>query len=674
MAGGRVSALDRLVDALTAHGSRVNPNRRAAQCPAHDDRNASLSIGRRTTDPPGLLLKCHKGCTAEDITAALGLTMADLFDEPAQRARSQREVVATYDYVDEQGAVLFQVCRFEPKTFRQRRPDGAGGWTWGLGRARRVLYRLPAVLAAAAAGATVYVVEGEKDVAAVEKAGAVATCNPMGAGKWHDGYTAALRGARVVVVRDRDDAGSAHAAAVLDSLRAAGIDATLAEPAAGKDTAEHLAAGHTLDQLVTVPDTDVPGLRTLRLTRASDITIRPVRWLWSGRIALGTLALLGGREGIGKSTVAYSLAADITRGRLPGAYQDQARPVIVAATEDSWEHTIVPRLMAAGADLELVYRVDVTTATGVHSGLSLPRDLTAMRDAIEHLKAALVLLDPLMSRLDTKLDTHKDAEVRIALEPLVQLADTTDTAILGLIHVNKSMSTDPLTTLMASRAFAAVARGVLFAMADPDDDTTRLLGQPKNNLGRTDLPTLTFRIDSTHVADTTDGPVYTGRIHWLGESERSIREVLEAAGETADSRSAVAEAGAWLHDFLTSVGGTSESSRIKEEGRREGHSQDALKRARARLKIRSEASGFPRRTYWSLPTSHEPANQSEQHSRSNPGESAPTALTALTAPTQPQSVQSVQSEQTPRARADCPRCGWPLDSTGHAQNCTKGAA
>jgi hypothetical protein len=201
--------------------------------------------------------------------------------------------------------------------------------------------------------------------------------------------------------------------------------------------------------------------RQVKLTPASSIVVRPVRWLWANRLALGTLALLGGREGIGKSSVGYTLTADVTRGRLQGEHYGRPRAVIVAATEDPWEHTIVPRLMAAGADLDRVYRVDVTTALGVDTGLSLPRDLRDLEDAVVQVGAALILLDPLMSRLDTKLDSHKDAEVRVALEPLTALANRTGAAILGLIHVNKSMSTDPLTTLMASRAFAAVARAVL---------------------------------------------------------------------------------------------------------------------------------------------------------------------------------------------------------------------
>jgi hypothetical protein len=189
------------------------------------------------------------------------------------------------------------------------------------------------------------------------------------------------------------------------------------------------------------------------------------------------------------------------------------------------------------------------------------------------------------------------------------------------------MSTDPLTTLMASRAFAAVARAVLFVMTDPDDEELRLLGQPKNNLGRTDLPTLTFRIESAHVADTDEGPVWTGRVAWVGEGEGSIREALEAAGETPDARSATRDAAAWLEDHLTHLGGTDDSASIKRKGAEAGHSQDALKRARRRIKASIESSGFPRRTFWSLPGS-----QSEQHSRSSHGEIAPTALTAPTGP------------------------------------------
>lgn len=455
----------------------------------------------------------------------------------------------------------------------------------------------------------------------------------------------------------------------------------------------------------TDPATDEPPaaplLREVRLTPASSITVRPVHWLWKDRIALGTLALLGGREGIGKSMVGYTLAADVTCGRLPGERQNQPKSVIVAATEDSWEHTIVPRLIAAGADLDRVFRVDVTTLEGVHTGLSLPRDLAQLRDAVQQVDAALILLDPLMSRLDTKLDSHKDAEVRVALEPLVKLADDTGVAVLGLIHVNKTASTDPLTMLMASRAFAAVARAVLFMMLDPDDETIHLLGEPKNNLGRIDLPTLTFAIDSVHVADTDEGPVWTGRVNWLGEREQTIREALEASGETAETRSATSEATDWLQDHLTSQGGTDESVSIKVAGRRAGHSERTLKRAMQRLKVTVSSEGFPRKTYWTLrDTAAERFNDVLDTSRANAGPTGPTEMAPL-GPTEASRARArgepkpwpncggethkaglAEREKTPdhsgansgaphaRTReADCPRCGHGLDTVGHEINC-----
>lgn len=348
-------------------------------------------------------------------------------------------------------------------------------------------------------------------------------------------------------------------------------------------------------------DVDPPHARTVVLTSASSIKVRPVRWLWQDRVPLGSLALIGGREGIGKSTLAYTLAAQLTAGTLPGRCHGQPRAVIVAATEDSWAHTIVPRLMAAGADLERIYRVDVSTPEGAETTLVLPRDLADLEATVRAVDAALILLDPLMSRLEVNLDSHKDGEVRQALEPLVRVADRTGAAVLGLIHVNKSTSGDPLTLLMGSRAFAAVSRAVLFVVRDPEDDSIRLLGQEKNNLGRPDLPTLTFRIDSAVVAETDDGPVVTGRVHWLGETVRTIREALEATVETSEGRTATGEATMWLEDHLTSQGGTDDSASIKAAGAKAGHSKDSLLRALKRLHGATDSQGFPRRTYWTLP-------------------------------------------------------------------------
>ena len=220
-------------------------------CPVHEDSSPSLTVSEG--DDGRVLLHCHAGCDTADILARLELTAGDLF-EPTGNGNGRREIVATYDYTDSAGQLLFQVVRFAPKDFRQLRPDGRGGWEWRLGDVERVLYRLPKVLAAVKTGTPVYVVEGEKDVHALEKAGFTATCNSGGAGKWQSSYSDVLRGAPVVVIADRDEPGLEHAREVAKSLSgiAATVEVKCSGEGMGKDAAEHLAAGRGAEEFVAV--------------------------------------------------------------------------------------------------------------------------------------------------------------------------------------------------------------------------------------------------------------------------------------------------------------------------------------------------------------------------------------------------------------------------------------
>lgn len=344
----------------------------------------------------------------------------------------------------------------------------------------------------------------------------------------------------------------------------------------------------------------VDVFRRLTLTAASDIAPRPVYWTWDKRLAQGTLGLLAGREGLGKSTLGYWIAARISRGQLPGIHHGAPKGVLIVATEDSWEHTVVPRLMAAEADLTKIYRVEMVTIDNVHSTLCLPKDLQLVESAATEVEAALLLLDPLMSRLDSELDTHRDGEVRQALEPLVAIADKTGMAILGLIHHNKSGSSDPLQLVMGSKAFTAVARSVHTVIPDPDDEERRMFGTPKNNLGRTGLPTLTFTIAS-HAIDTSEGTAWTGRVEWGEEISDTIEETMRRAVDSADDRGATGEAADWLADYMQSKGGTVHSGEAKAAGKTEGHSLSSIDRARKKLKLTIASQGMPRRTWWSSP-------------------------------------------------------------------------
>lgn len=179
--------------------------------------------------------------------------LRDSKPQRAARGASAFRIVATYDYTDEAGTLLYQVVRLEPKDFRQRRPDGAGGWTWKLEGVKPVLYRLPELLAAVAAEDPVYVAEGEKDADALHRAGCVATCNSGGAGKWRPHLAEHLRGVSDVrIIADRDEPGYRHAGQVAASLRSVGAGVRVFEGAQGKDVSDHLGAGRSLEELVEI--------------------------------------------------------------------------------------------------------------------------------------------------------------------------------------------------------------------------------------------------------------------------------------------------------------------------------------------------------------------------------------------------------------------------------------
>jgi putative DNA primase/helicase len=249
-----MTALDRLEAALTAHG--CDPRRRGehleSRCPAHEDRKPSLSISVGRDDR--VLVKCHTGCQLDEILAALGMARRDLFE--AVERPDRPTILHAYNYRDKVGQLVYQTVRYEPKDFRQRRPDGQGGWIWDLRGVERVPYRLPELLAAVAAGETIFVCEGEKDVEAVRRCGAPATCNVGGAKKWRPEYNHYFHGADVVIVADRDDAGRAHARQVAGSLRGVAAQVRIVEATQGKDVSDHLAAGRTLEDLVLAEEPD----------------------------------------------------------------------------------------------------------------------------------------------------------------------------------------------------------------------------------------------------------------------------------------------------------------------------------------------------------------------------------------------------------------------------------
>jgi 5S rRNA maturation endonuclease (ribonuclease M5) len=179
--------------------------------------------------------------------------------EAKSGATMRDDIEAMYDYKDERGTLLFQVVRKSGKRFLQRRPDG-DGWIWQTSGIRRVLFRLPELTADTTK--PVYIVEGERDVETLERAGYLATTNPGGAGKWHfvaEMARQTLAGRDVVVIADADGPGREHAKAVADSLTGHASSVRVVEPVSAKDVTDYLEAGGNLDELLYQPPKPSPA-------------------------------------------------------------------------------------------------------------------------------------------------------------------------------------------------------------------------------------------------------------------------------------------------------------------------------------------------------------------------------------------------------------------------------
>ncbi|WP_051866254.1 toprim domain-containing protein [Streptosporangium roseum] len=274
MSSAFAHVLERLYE-VTGYVPRGSATERSARCPAHDDRQPSLSVGVKQDGV--VVVKCHGGpqCPTEDIVTALGLPMSALWPAELQGKTKRRDnadrwmpcghdKVAEYLYRDEHGVVLYGVARCALKGngcqgFRQWRPDptNRSGRRWSLREdgelaVRLVPYRLPEVLAAIASEQVVMICEGEKDVETLSAHRAAATCNPMGAGKWLPEFAQYFHGADVSIVADRDAAGRKHAEAVVANLLPVARSIYVVQAAHGKDAADHLAAGATLGDFITV--------------------------------------------------------------------------------------------------------------------------------------------------------------------------------------------------------------------------------------------------------------------------------------------------------------------------------------------------------------------------------------------------------------------------------------
>ena len=318
------------------------------------------------------------------------------------------------------------------------------------------------------------------------------------------------------------------------------------------------------------------------LTRAADISPRPVRWQWYPYLPAGQISLIGGRGGGGKGLVCASIAAAVSRG---GGWPDgidsaPAGRVLWRETEDPLAEVIVPRLIAADADLE---KIDLATRAEFES-------LDLRRHVLEN-DLRLIVLSPMLSFLPKLRNKDDELHVRGVLENLLAQVQETDCAIVGICHTNKKADLDAIERILGSVAFTNFVRSVMLMAPDRDMEGTYRFVHAKHNL-------------SVRGGDLLYRPAHVGqeprsqyvRLEWSRPAsnvdiDAVFDRVRKSARQTADD---------WLVSYLREHG-ENPAADVLAAAESAGHSRPAVEKARARNdNIRVERKGFPGKPHWAL--------------------------------------------------------------------------
>ena len=357
---------------------------------------------------------------------------------------------------------------------------------------------------------------------------------------------------------------------------------------------------------------------------ADQVEPSSVSWLWAGLIPLGTLSIVAGSPGWGKSTLALGLCARATRGQLPGALEGEPVSVAYVSAEDSLAHTLVPRLQAAGADLARCHLFEHVAKNGRHGdeqtpSIRIPDDLPLIASWIADTDARVLVLDPVVAMISGALNTHKDADTRRALAPLMHLADERQMAVLTVLHLNKSVEQDALSRISGSVGFGGAARSVLLFAGDPEDPegengSRRVLAHVKCNLGVRQR-SLSYTIEPRTI-DGSSGPIETSIVVRQGYAEQSAND-LTGGPTSASAATARIEAEDFLRVELAD--GPVLSTELTRRADDLAISERTLKRAKNALKVRSRKT----QTGW---TCELPAETVKSANRSPSGPLGPLGL------------------------------------------------
>jgi AAA domain len=355
-------------------------------------------------------------------------------------------------------------------------------------------------------------------------------------------------------------------------------------------------------------DTKAPDA-ALGSTTASEFSIRAIRWFWPARFALGKLGLIGGLPDKGKGLISADIIARCTTGADWPCNEGQAPQgdVIWFTAEDDIEDTVIPRLVAAGADLKRVHIVGMTKNANETRMFNLATDLPLLEQKLEQIgDVVLVIIDPVSAYLGVgKINNSSTTDVRGVLAPLTKLAEEKRLAIIGIMHFNKKADvSNAMLRIADSLAYVAAARHVYVVVDDAENEKARLFVKAKNNLAA-DKHALRFMVGLRKVGNDPDSKEEIWAPHVIWDSthvEVTATEAMEAADGGGARRAAQREAEEFLKSKLAR--GPLSKEEIEEEAEALDISvSGALKRAKKKLQIKTwkEKGKVDGKWFWELP-------------------------------------------------------------------------
>lgn len=404
-------------------------------------------------------------------------------------------------------------------------------------------------------------------------------------------------------------------------------------------------------------------MRQPRVTPASTITPRKMRWFLKDQIPFNTLSTFAGKGGESKSTQALNVAAQGSRGELDGDIDGPVNTLIVSV-EDDWQTIVVPRLMAAGADLGRILKFDVETyvedtGESFETKAVLPLDVTQLRNAIIENDVRLVIFDPAASFIDG--DPNKVIDVRRAFEPISKLAQDLDLAVILIAHFGKGAGSVG-DKLSGSHAWRDLTRSY-WAFATDEETGKHYMTQEKANYSKSKG---TFEFEVIGVPVTIEGEtVEVVAVGSVTPSEVDVAEIINRPA--ADGGNDVGECGEWLLSYLDREPFEFARADIVKAGRAEGFSDATVKRAKTRLGIvHTRTKTVPARTFWAHPSisgnpaahDHEPTEPTGTKTSVSAGQSSQLTVSSPT-------VERAKCEPTGLTRENTPRSASQLSQIKH---------